>query len=400
MNRVIYLIILISLCTLIIGCSKDSNVVTPDKEDNLPKMNIETFPNIGSINTDFNLKIKIEDELGNGILTTNKTNIDWNNDGVYDEEMIDSLNTTHSFSNLGLNIINVLVEDTLGRSLNKSDTVYVAEIANIVHNESISNQGNVSWSRDGSNRIAFDWRNDAYEHQIYVAKYPNGVPERVSIGNDSVCHQFAKLSPDGSKIAFRIAYGGISNYKIIDLETKEEKIIDIYAYNQFIWHPNGDGFFIRKWGSDFDLYYYNYVNNNEKFIASNIHSYCLSPDGEILAVATYLDGTHTKGLLKFYNYNENNFIGEYIIPNFGFKFDWAPNGKLISLGVQNDVIYIFNYETKETLSVQIGELNRIWHPSWSEDSTILAFEAREITKTSPYPDEIWGVSINNMLDKQ
>lgn len=135
------------------------------------------------------------------------------------------------------------------------------DLIQITNNTTTSPQRHVDWSRDGSNRILFDWGwgNDDSGGAVWMMRYPGGEPECL-ITDEGVGSQwegvYPKWSPDGTKIVFGPDPKGY--LVIFDITSKTTLSLGKKWGSQAAWSPSGR-YILSSWAlyePDVDLVSY------------------------------------------------------------------------------------------------------------------------------------------------
>jgi Tol biopolymer transport system component len=381
-------VILVPFFIALSACHRNINEPTFSQ----PGLILSAFPDIGTQHTAFVFSVLALNEYGDSLEVNEsyKFRWDWQNDGSFDTEWLDVSTATHRYSEPGKKVVKLQVKEKSGATYTLMDTIFVRKLLQITENTTGSIQGNIDWSRDGSNRIVFEWRPTTFEHQIYIVKYPGGTPQLVTFDIDSISsfygQHFPEWSPDGKQIAFECQ----SRVVILDLETREYRPLIQQIRIPMAWSPDGKYILGRN---DF-LYCFETATGQETVIRENAMSFCWSPDGSMIAFTT---GGETPSWnvnrLHFLDFSTKKIIKEIPIPGAGFKLDWSPKGKLISLGFipGSNILMIIDYETGRLYHILTDGWEYPWYPSWSEDGTLLAFEATETG--SGRKGEIWAIEV-------
>ncbi len=358
-------------------------------------------PDIGTIETSFRPHIQIIDSTGSTMVASDFLySIDYNNDGVLESEGVDSLPNTPSSYEPGKHKIMVIVQDSLGLKDTASSYIHVQSLIQITPtNTSGSHQGNIDWSRDGSNRIAFDaYGGESGANQsIFVIQYPSGEPEKISFNPDSGNYffdQFPEWSPLGDKIAC-VSSNGLD---IIDVETHERTNLDPYGqYEMRSWSP--DGRWLAYWlhiEGQSRTVIHDFTMDTTRVLFDDLYFMTWSPDGSKIARCNNL--RTRREYLEIVDFESGTILEEFEIPTHDWHIDWSPTRDLISLGFTQSGSggYVLNIETGTVYSFNPDGLKQSWYPSWSEDGTLLAFEAKP-DSTNVWTS-IWAIEFPEDLD--
>ncbi|MBT4946509.1 MAG: hypothetical protein HON27_10115 [Candidatus Marinimicrobia bacterium] len=379
--------IILGVVIMIISCPKSPT----DPEDIIEEHSVEivvtVFPNIGTNATRFQPDVFVVADsdtvqIGEDYLIR----CDYDGDGVADTDWLDSIPMTTNFTTFGKHTLGFEIQDTSGVIDSAYCDVYVQRLVQITPTNTFGYvEGNIDWSRDGTNRVAYDRMGEdkGSFRAIWVIEYPGGVPEQVTFNPDTTeyyGHQFPEWSPSGDRISFTDDALGI-----VDLSTNDIEIIDENGWGRVqSWSPNS------RW-----LISWSVVDNKTVTVVHDMHDgsfelllddlYMIawSPDGSKIATAKF--GDWENSTFQIIDFPSRSVVEEYIIPSHGSKIEWSPNGKWISLGFHGmkRFGYLFNYENKTTYTYKPDGLRSCWFPSWSEDGSLLAFEGRDET------DDVW-----------
>lgn len=311
---------------------------------------------------------------------------DYNGDGVADTDWLDSIPATQTFTETGKHILNFEFKDTSGVTFTAICSVYVQTLIQITPtNTSGYGQNNIDWSRDGSNRIAFDMygADSGGNQNLFYIEYPNGVPVKVSSNPTPGFYffdQFPEWSPDGETIACYSSNG----LDIIDIENGQRTTLDAAGYYIMLaWSP--DGHWLAYWDGQKTLLYDLEMGTSSELFADP-HYVAWSPDGSKIAVSS---GVRSPTTLNILDFESQSILEAHTVTAFGSKLEWSPDGRWISLGFQNDTGYLFNAKTGQTHTFRPDGVIGAWFPSWSEDGTLLAFEGKK--NTSGEWESIWAI---------
>lgn len=375
-------------------CGKEQAIINTDTLKPPPagigEIAISTSPDIGTTGTEFVFTLSVIHD--SSLSSQYQVRCDWDNDGVFDTEWLDSLIVSHLFLQTGKQIASFTIRNQSGHTKSLLDTIYTCEFLDITPMITDGMPGNVDWAPDGSNRIAFDWAIGGCEHQIYVMDYPGGTPERMTFDGDQKCHQYAEWSPDGKKIVYVNNFD--SAVDCIHTKTKEiTRIINQKRY-PFAWSPDGKGILSntnRSSGTD-SLYYYHVANGHDSLILIGPGSFCWSPNGEMIAYTKFLS---PNGGIHFYNFKSGSLIKELPIERIQ-KMDWSLDEKWIILGSNDsNELFVLNYQNEKRYKMMCGQFYQIQYPSWSSEGSLLVFEGR-LKNSSRW--SIWAVRFPIDLD--
>jgi len=381
-----FFVFLLVFVLLILSHTCDENNDVNDESEF--EAGITCYPDFGTKHTEFKFSISILSDTDTLENTDNfQIRWDFDGDGTYDTDWIDSFSITHRFNTPGTYETEVTLKDNLGDLNESSVHVYVQEMIQITNNESGSFQGNIDWCPDGSNRIAFDWRPTSGFHQIYVVEYPGGQPVLITTANPNICHHFPEWSPDGEKICYHS-----NKICIIELATGQVQEIPGYGMTRH-WSP--DGKWIMMCHEKTNLYD---VEGDSLVLFSNkIYESCWSPDGQYLALYEKLFYPEVSDKLEIMDFSSRSIIKEFAVVDIGFKLDWSPNGKWIMLGFDiDDHLLILNYATGKIYTGILDGLDSKWYPTWSSDGNLIAFEAELVG--SNRKNEIWAVTAPEFME--
>lgn len=384
--------------SLLLSCQDGPNSPNNDLNPGWEPV-VAVFPDIGTILTEFTFTAFAI--LDSDTVSTDggyQARWDFDHDGVYDTDWQDSLTAKHTFDGLGKHVVQVALRDSASLEHDTTSRAYVLQLNQITRNESrYSAQGNLDWSRDGTNRIAFDWRGlEGGEHQIWMVAYPGGDPVQLTFDQEPDSynwHQFPEWSPDGKKIVSSSDKGIAS----LDLASGDESVL-IDGNFSYPLNCSPDGRWLMFAGNQLNqIDIYDFENRSyEEFVSSfGDLRFCFSPNGDRVAISNgYEDAT-----LSIIDFATRNLIKEYSLPYCGSRLDWSPDGHWISLGfahAPSTTLFILHYESGHIYTAQFGGYRMLWYPSWSADGSLLAFEAKEID--GGRYSEIWTITFPQDLE--
>jgi Tol biopolymer transport system component len=130
--------------------------------------------------------------------------------------------------------------------------------------------------------------------------------------------------------------------------------------------------------SDKKIHLVDLNNSSDSIFMEGYVRFGWSPDGDRVALVP----SEGPPKLVTIDFVTKSILAEYDIPFSGYKLDWSPDGKWISLGFAAtpdslDPLAVLNLETKQVLTIKLDGLAYCWYPSWSSDGSLLAFEAWE-----------------------
>ena len=350
---------------------------------------IAATPDIGTIHTTFTFTGFVLVQ-GDTVDTQGyQSRWDWDNDGAYDTPWFDSLSAEHSYGALGKKQLKVQLRSPAGVLDSVVTSVHVQELIQITYNTTGNVQDNIDWSRDGTNRILFEWawNSNSCCGKAWMVQYPGGVPERAITDSDSgmgTDHSFPEWSPDGNKFALtRFPKGELV---VFDLTTRIGTMLGPSIGLQIAWSPSGR--YILMSDSLYDL-----ATMSTSPGPSAAH-FAWAPTEDKLCVSYYdYDwrlGKETRKI-RIVNFPGYSIVAEMEI-SWGAKFDWSMDGRFISLGFVNGRnLSVLDYENNKVYLVQVDGLDHCWWPSWSEDGSLLAFEAEETGTGTYVRQEIWAI---------
>ena len=400
-KRILFAAAFLLIFLLLFAC-KDSVQGPGQTPEFIGNLSVAVFPDIGTLYTDFQFTPAVHldgDSLADA--SAYQYRFDWEADGTWDTDWLDSTGVQHRYAALGKKMIRVLARDAAGAVDTAEARVYVQELVQITRNESQRYaHGNIDWSRDGSNRITFDWRGAPnWRHHIWVVDYPGGTPQPVTSAPDAdseTSEHFPEWSPDGKRIAFGndkgLAYVDLQTGQVTQLVAKDGLNVTALLPR---WSPAGRWILYQHW--DNKMHLFDLQQQEDSIFDDTPYVVGWSPDGQSIAsIAPY--GTE----LQIFSFPNKDLEKTYPIPFYALKVDWSPNGKWLSLGFNQHwlpdtcVVAILSAETGKVYYAQIDGLIRCWYPSWSEDGSLLAFEAEE--KNSGRYAEIWAIRFPEDLD--
>lgn len=258
-------------------------------------------------------------------------------------------------------------------SVNIFETILIANTPN-------SFPGELAWSKDGSNRIAYVWRPGGGGHQIYTVSYPSGIITQVT-PYDPYCKHYPEWSPDGNKIA--VTYKNkiiLVNCSTGIVDTLINKVVSCLS---ICWDPSGE--YLLYDYSPF-TYKYNFETKENTQLPFYAFNMCLDPTGKLLA---YLGNQK----IIIYNLETNQTVKEFPITTDTYLMDWSGDGKYIAIGydAENKNIHIFDIDNEVELKINVSNFYNVDAEfAWSPDGSILAFPAKESEGSSI---NIYGIKL-------
>jgi len=372
-------------------------------------MIVHVFPDIGVQSTDFTFSVA-------GLLVDGDTltdlggfqmRWDWENDGVYDTGWLDTLSVSHTYggqASPGKKLVKVVLRDGNGVLDSMLTRVYLQELIQITNNTSTAGQGNVSVARDGSGRIAFDWRGPQRgPHQIWVVPFPAGEMDQVTYRDDDPStddwRQYPEWSPGGDKIAY-ICSPGIG---VVDLKTGFTSVVAyLRSGTMYVrWSPDGR-FLLYDDRNSTGLF--DFEQDSSSIFLNSGSAGCWSPDGRLIAAipyVPYIGNYHEEPIpMKIIDFETRAVLREIMVPGSGHRLDWSPDGQWILLGFlhkeggwpYNQVLYMVHSESGKIITVDFhNELAYLFRPCWSEDMGMIVFDATE--RHGGGPSELWAITM-------
>lgn len=383
MKRLAYFsLILIIICFN--QCLFESS--SPNDNDSDIDGSISYHPMYGTAGTEFSFEVNLS--CGNDIVNPDDGFLfkwDFDNDGVYDTDWLDTIEVQHTFISSGNKEIGLTFKDNEGKTGKSTLEMEVLEMVEILSNETGSSNGNIDWCPDGSNRIAFD---NCCGGVLWSVEYPAGtVIQLIPDAEDHPYHNFPEWSPDGSRIAFNDGNG----LQYIDLTTGQYTIITPYCNLDCCWSPDGNWII---YAGNYDTYIYSVAEDTSYKFLSGVYNLCWSPDGTQLA-AYELPGE--SGItINIIDVESRSGVMGFTVPGVGSKLDWSPDGKWISLGFTDDTeLSVLEYETGDIVKLNLNGYQSLWYPTWSSDGTMIAFEG-QINGNDDGLD-IWAVKVPDAM---
>jgi|GEM_PF-890129 len=379
------------MLTLVMCCTDP--LTKPDDEVEPPVIIVSVFPDIGTNLTTFQPDLLIVSDSDSVVIGQGyQVRVDYDDDGVPDTDWLDVIPATPTFDFSGPHELVFEIRDSLDIIDTSICTIYVQDLIQVTPtNTSGYGHVNIDWSKDGTNRIAYDTHGgDPWAYQsIFVVGFPDGVPYRVSFHPDSSTYhfdQFPAWSPDGNRITCQSGLG----LSIIDVATGEREVVDSRGYYlNSSWSPDGSEIaYLRSSVTVIQ----NLSTGLIDTLSEDHMAVCWSPDGQTLAAVELQDWVN--GKLRFVNAENYSTINEIIIPIHGYKVEYSPEGDWISVGFNsaNGTTCIVNANTGAICTIRVDGLANAHNPTWSSDGRMLAFSAKEADKDG-VRESIWAIEI-------
>lgn len=365
-KSVMTIILITSIIVSFWGCSDDA--ITPQApRESLISFNLTVFPDIGSTDTPFEIAPKnFSNTTG---LAIYKFRYDFDGDGTFDTDWVDTTTYIHKYETTGKKTIKVEFKDHLGEVKFYVKNVFVGELELVPGLNSEKNHNEPNFAKDGTTRILYSLYNNS--HQIYISDYLTGAVTQLTTGDadENNCKHNPDWSPDGSTIA--VTYQ--DKTYLIDSQTGElTKLSDLYPFG-LEYSPDGKKLVINGGIGEKGTYLIDLETKEEKLLFNRQNGVCWSPDGKQLA--EYIFETQevnivnaTDGAIVKTFKNENVKVEE----GRSFYLDWSADGKWIHLCRMNALL---NIETGIFYNVYPGKFKR---KSWAEstmnsDVSMIAF---------------------------
>lgn len=380
-----YLSILLVL-TLLLACEESTD--EPIIEDLNVEIAAKIFPDVGTIHTNFQLELSVVSDTdtvvpGDDLLIR----FDYNADGEFDTEWLDSIPLFPTFKNPGNQGVILQLKNLEEQEATDTVQVLVAELVQVTATNTTGNPHyNIDWSRDGSNRVAFDMEGGepGGGQSIWIVDYPGGTPVKISskpTPGEYFFDNFPEWSPLGDELAC-ISKNGLD---IIDVDSGHRRTIVERSTSMTIeWSPDGKYILYKgRHEGSMKTMIYDLANDTSSVLLDTPYEAAWSPDGEKFAIKA--------NPLQIINFQTGAVEKAFPDLEFGSKIDWSPDGQWLSLGFVNySSLSVLNVETGEVIVVQPDGLRECWWPSWSEDGSLIGFEAEESSRTDIWAS-IWAI---------
>ncbi len=378
----IFVASMIVMVFVTVSCHKSPNKPQEIIESPIKKIVLSVFPNIGTTSTQFQPSVLVIIDCDTAQIGQNYLiGCDYDNDGVTETDWLDTIPRTANFETYGKHTLNFKIKDSTGYIDSVSYNIYIAGLIQITPTSPSGDyENNIDWSKDGTNRIAYDsYGGELGANQsIFVMNYPGGTPQKVSSNpnpGEYFFDQFPEWSPNGDKIACYSSNGldliNVENGTRISLVEGSSSIMKS-------WSP--DGRWLIYWGQHegtAGTMLYDFDNDSIEVLFEREAYTAWSPDGTQIA-ASHRVVFPDQSLFQIIDFATRDTLESVEIPSPGDKLDWSPDGKWISLGFDNkDFLSMFQVESGNIFTYSPDHLIACWWPSWSEDGTLLAFEAQE-----------------------
>ena len=353
---------------------------------------IAVTPNLGTVGTDFSIKVHklriLHDTIDD--LSYHEFRWDYDNDGNFDTDWLEDSSTEYSFSKTGTHEIIVEIKTPGLEIYTDTVNIYVQDLIRVSSNNFLNDQTNSDWSLDGSNRVAFEApavnidSEQPCDNAIWIVDFPGGEPKQVT----NNCAKFPEWSSDGKYILFRRG----TEFWVMDLELDTEHLL--FEQESVIplipsWLPKSNKL---VYSTLFKIIVYQINNGFMTTIPTDI-TYNLvawSPDGQEIAGATR---NGVLSAIDIYDEEEEKLTRSYPIgfAYHGEKLDWSSNRKWLSIGfADNDnTIYLIDLTNGDFKLINIASLQQTGYASFSHDSKFLIFQGQAPGENSA----IWAIEL-------
>lgn len=343
-----------------LGCD-DNDSVSPDiqeTEESKISFSVKTFPDIGSTETIFRISTSDFSDATN--LSKFKFRYDFNDDGTFDTEWLDSASVSHQYTAAGEKKIKVELKDHEEKLKSVNYQLFVGQLELVQGLNSQINHNEPNYAKDGSNRIVFSLM-DKSSHQLFIADLSSGSVMQLTTGdpNTNNCKHVPDWSTDGKTIAVDHVDGTYLVDAITGDLTKISDIIPIYLEHS----PDGKNLLIVKNENNGEVYISNLETKTEKLFLQNTRAACWSPDSKQIAVID-----HPNKLVKILDAETGNVVKQYeneYTEEIGARdnyMDWSADGKWIHMCMYQSML---NTESGKVYKIAPGNFKR---KSWAESS--------------------------------
>lgn len=356
---------------LLISCNDDNSVdpeIETGPQESKITFELNAFPDIGSTESQFEFSPKnISDTT---FLSSLKFRYDFDGDGKYESDWMDTSRVTHQYSAAGKQTVKIELKDDVGNLRTIEYPVYVGLLEKIPGFNPLSFVNEPSFAKDGSNRIVYNTSAD--DHQLFIVDVETKISKQLTFNDGSgenTCHHIPDWSPDGEKIAV-LHKGGL--YIVDVLSGEKEKISDLYPF-YIEYSPDGKTLIVISSFTKKGTYFYNLQTGEETLFSDRNNGVTWSSDGKQIAEFDRINKViklfdiQTKQEVKSFSTLNLRHLGER-----DYFMDWSTDGKWIYICHYNALL---NVESGKFYTIKSGKFKRerLAESAMNKEATMIAF---------------------------
>ncbi len=189
---------------------------------------------------------------------------------------------------------------------------------------------------------------------------------------------FPAWSPDGARIAFTSGRDGNWELYIMDSDGAHQRRLTRTPEDEGVpaWSPDGEKIaYVTDPINDPQIHLMNADGTGREWLVDGNWP-TWSPDGERIAITVYPGGAEQLAVIDADGTDEHRLTGGLLATRPNSEAAWAPDGKRIAFvsSTKDEDIYVMNSDGSErTRLTDEVPGNDHWPPTWSPDSTRIAF---------------------------